>query len=135
MAAVSVASVCSPVAACPVQKNVAASSSAFRGASVNGLPALRMSRLVCSAEKKSVTNLPQLAASGASFAAFAATNPGAALALVDERLSTEGTGLGLGLSNPKLAWILVGVTTLVWALFFVYSSGLPEGDDDSGLSL
>lgn len=94
-----------------------------------------MSRLVCSAEKQTADNLPKLAASGVSFAAFAASNPGAALALVDERLSTEGTGLSLGLSNPKLAWILIGVFSLIWALYFVYSAGLPEGDDDSGLSL
>ena len=64
---------------------------------------------------------------------LAASQP--AVALVDERLSTEGTGLSLGLSNPLLIWILLGVATLVWALYFTYSSSLPEGDDDSGLAL
>lgn len=58
-----------------------------------------------------------------------------ALALVDERMSTEGTGLSLGLSNPLLIWILLGIATLIWSLYFSYSSSLPEGDDDSGLSL
>jgi hypothetical protein len=31
-----------------------------------------------------------------------------ALALVDERMSTEGTGLPFGLSNNLLVWILLG---------------------------
>ncbi|KAJ8470819.1 hypothetical protein OPV22_025162 [Ensete ventricosum] len=56
------------------------------------------------------------------------------LALVDERMSTEGTGLSLGVSNNLLGWILVGVFALIWALFFVYTSTLEE-DEDSGLSL
>ncbi|KAG0563262.1 hypothetical protein KC19_8G016900, partial [Ceratodon purpureus] len=106
---------------------------------VSGLPALRMPKIVCSAEKKEsakteeVNGLPQLAAAVTSAATMAYAHP--VFALVDERLSGEGTGLGLGVSNPKLTWILVGVTALVWALFFTYSSKLPEGDDDSGLDL
>ncbi|KAJ6392082.1 hypothetical protein OIU77_025943 [Salix suchowensis] len=56
------------------------------------------------------------------------------LALVDERLSTEGTGLPFGLSNNLLVWILLGVFSLIWSLYFVYTSSLDE-DDDSGLSL
>ena len=59
---------------------------------------------------------------------------GPALALVDERMSTEGTGLSLGVSNNLLAWILLGVFGLIWALFFVYTSTLEE-DEESGLSL
>ena len=92
---------------------------------------------MCSAEKESraeqVTGLPQLAAAVTSAATMAYAHP--VMALVDDRLSGEGTGLGLGVSNPKLTWILVGVTALVWALYFLYSSKLPEGDDESGLSL
>lgn len=104
-----------------------------------GLPALRMPRISCSAERKEtnkkgeVSGLPQLAAAVTSAATLAYAHP--VFALVDERLSGEGTGLGLGISNPRLTWILVGVTALVWVLYFVYSSNLPEGDDDSGLSL
>ncbi|WOL08901.1 hypothetical protein Cni_G17654 [Canna indica] len=56
------------------------------------------------------------------------------LALVDDRMSTEGTGLSLGISNNLLGWILVGVFGLIWALYFVYTSSLDE-DEDSGLSL
>ncbi|GLT73316.1 hypothetical protein SLA2020_451840 [Shorea laevis] len=42
-------------------------------------------------------------------AAWAATTitAGPAMALVDERLSTEGTGLPFGLSNNLLGWILL----------------------------
>ncbi|MGG6533031.1 UNVERIFIED_CONTAM: hypothetical protein C3P02_20585, partial [Clostridioides difficile] len=65
-------------------------------------------------------------------AALAAAGP--AVALVDERLSTEGTGLPFGLSNNLLGWILAGVFGLIWALYFVYASSLDE-DEDSGLSL
>jgi len=114
-----------------------------------GLPALHMPRIVCSAEErkgdvdKKKTEVSSSSSNGFSCSqlmvamstASALTAAHPALALVDERLSTEGTGLGLGLSNSKLTWILVGVTTLIWVLYFVYSTGLPEGDDDSGLSL
>ena len=57
-----------------------------------------------------------------------------AMALVCERLSTEGTGLPFGLSNNLLGWILFGVFGLIWALYFVYTSSLEE-DEESGLSL
>lgn len=97
-----------------------------------------MPKIVCSAEKKEsqteeLSGFPQLAAAVTSAATLAYAHP--VFALVDERLSTEGTGLGLGISNTKLTWILVGVTALIWALYFSYSSTLPEGDDDSGLDL
>ncbi|CAK9215174.1 unnamed protein product [Sphagnum jensenii] len=108
---------------------------------------LHTPRIVCSstAERKDIAEksldqgttgkagFSQLVAAMSTASALTAAHP--ALALVDERLSTEGTGLGLGLSNSKLTWILVGVTTLIWVLYFIYSTGLPEGDDDSGLSL
>lgn len=58
----------------------------------------------------------------------------AAMALVDERMSTEGTGLPFGLSNNLLGWILFGVFGLIWTLYFIYASSLDE-DEDSGLSL
>lgn len=57
-----------------------------------------------------------------------------AMALVDERMSTEGTGLPFGLSNNLLGWILFGVFGLIWTLYFVYTGSLDE-DEDSGLSL
>ncbi|CAI0434305.1 unnamed protein product [Linum tenue] len=69
----------------------------------------------------------------ATVAAAAASSP-AAMALVDERMSTEGTGLPFGLSNNLLGWILLGVFGLIWTLYTVYTSGLDE-DEESGLSL
>lgn len=67
-------------------------------------------------------------------AASAMTAASPAMALVDERMSTEGTGLSLGLSNNLLGWILLGVFGLIWSLYTVYTSTLDE-DEDSGLSL
>lgn len=64
----------------------------------------------------------------------AAMSGPAAMALVDERMSTEGTGLPFGLSNNLLGWILFGVFGLTWALYFAYVSTLEE-DEESGLSL
>ncbi|KAL8148841.1 photosystem II reaction center W protein, chloroplastic-like [Apium graveolens] len=67
-------------------------------------------------------------------ASAAAMSSPAAMGLVDERLSTEGTGLPFGLSNNLLGWILFGMFGLIWSLYFVYTSGLDE-DEESGLSL
>ncbi|KAD1508161.1 hypothetical protein E3N88_42710 [Mikania micrantha] len=57
-----------------------------------------------------------------------------AMALVDERMSTEGTGLPFGLSNNLLGWIPLVVFGLIWTLYFVYTGSLEE-DEESGLSL
>ncbi|KAJ4726811.1 Photosystem II reaction center W protein, chloroplastic [Melia azedarach] len=67
-------------------------------------------------------------------AACAATMSNPAMALVDERMSTEGTGLPFGLSNNLLGWILLGVFGLIWSLYFAYTTTLDE-DEESGLSL
>ncbi|XP_047312515.1 photosystem II reaction center W protein, chloroplastic-like [Impatiens glandulifera] len=67
-------------------------------------------------------------------AASAAALSSPAIALVDERMSTEGIGLPFGLSNNLLGWILLGVFGLIWTLYTVYTGTLDE-DDDSGLSL
>ena len=42
-----------------------------------------------------------------------------ALALADERMSIEGTGLNLGISNNLLGWILLGVFGLIWSLYTI----------------
>ncbi|XP_028792199.1 photosystem II reaction center W protein, chloroplastic-like [Neltuma alba] len=67
-------------------------------------------------------------------AVCAATVSSPAVALVDERMSTEGTGLPFGLSNNLLGWILLGVFGLIWAFYTVYTSELDE-DEESGMSL
>ncbi|XVF42207.1 hypothetical protein PTKIN_Ptkin01aG0341900 [Pterospermum kingtungense] len=95
------------------------------------------SRVRCSLEQKpsgsSMSSSPNIVASLMAAAAVTATAT-PAVALVDERLSTEGTGLPFGLSNNLLGWILLGVFGLIWALYFFYVSSLDE-DEDSGLSL
>uniref|UniRef100_A0ACD5WJR0 Uncharacterized protein n=1 Tax=Avena sativa TaxID=4498 RepID=A0ACD5WJR0_AVESA len=109
-----------------------------------GLPQLRTrsQRVRCSYSKDDKEATPAAAAAvrgaGASLlaAATAVTVSAApALALVDERMSTEGTGLSLGLSNNLLGWILLGVFGLIWSLYTVYTSGLDEDEESGGLSL
>ncbi|MED6186856.1 hypothetical protein PIB30_070696 [Stylosanthes scabra] len=88
-----------------------------------------------SIEEESKSKMGMLASSSMLGAAIAATmSSPAAMALVDERMSTEGTGLPFGLSNNILGWILLGVFALIWSLYIVYTSSLDE-DEDSGLSL
>ncbi|EHA8592178.1 photosystem II reaction center W protein, chloroplastic [Cocos nucifera] len=103
---------------------------------VLGLPQIRIGggRVRCSsAAKPSVTGGSNMGASLLVAASvMSVSNP--VLALVDERMSTEGTGLGLGVSNNLLGWILLGVFGLIWSLYFVYTSTLEE-DEESGLSL
>ncbi|XP_058105481.1 photosystem II reaction center W protein, chloroplastic-like [Magnolia sinica] len=113
-------------------KTMASSSS-----TVLGLPVMARGRVRCSAEEKpSTCQMGMDMGMSASLipAACAATMSGPALALVDERMTTEGTGLSLGVSNNLLGWILLGVFGLIWTLYFVYTSTFEE-DEDSGLSL
>ncbi|XP_068635184.1 photosystem II reaction center W protein, chloroplastic-like [Aristolochia californica] len=103
---------------------------------VLGLPVMvrRGGRVRCSAEEKAAAGVNTTMGASLLAAASTVASSGPALALVDERLSTEGTGLSLGLSNNLLGWILLGVFALIWALYFVYTSTLEE-DEESGLSL
>ncbi|XP_015891413.3 photosystem II reaction center W protein, chloroplastic [Ziziphus jujuba] len=102
------------------------------------LPAMgKKGKVRCSTEEKvSKPESKSNVSMGASLmaAAMAATMSSPAMALVDERLSTEGTGLPFGLSNNLLGWIIFGVFGLIWALYFIYTSTLEE-DEESGLSL
>lgn len=98
---------------------------------------MKMGRIKCKVEekpegKKSEESMVPGTVAAVAMAALAAAGP--AVALVDERMSTEGTGLPFGLSNNLLGWILAGMFGLIWALYFVYASSLDE-DEDSGLSL
>lgn len=100
------------------------------------LPAMkRGGKVRCSMEGKSSESNSKMGTSASLMAAaLAATMSSPAMALVDERLTTEGTGLPFGLSNNLLGWILLGVFGLIWALYFIYTSSLDE-DEESGLSL
>lgn len=96
-----------------------------------GVPAIaKGGRVRCSMkdERKSKENV------GMGLALLAATMSSPAMALVDDRMSTEGTGLPFGLSNNLLGWILLGVFGLIWAFYTVYTSDLDE-DEESGMSL
>ncbi|KAK1357122.1 PSII 6.1 kDa protein [Heracleum sosnowskyi] len=105
---------------------------------VAGLPVMpKVGKVRCSMEGKPSSSRDSKLGMGASLVGLAtagAMSSPVALALVDERLSTEGTGLPFGLSNNLLGWILFGMFGLIWSLYFIYASGLDE-DDDSGLSL
>ena len=103
-----------------------------------GLPKMaKVGKVRCSMETKgTVKESSSKIGMGASLIAAcgAAMSSPAAMALVDERLSTEGTGLPFGLSNNLLGWILFGVFGLTWTFYTVYTSEL-EDDEESGLSL
>lgn len=80
------------------------------------------------------TVLPKVEAAVICGAASLVASP--AYALVDKRLNGDGTRKALGVNEPILGWVLLGVFTTIWAL---YVQGTKElgGDkgDDSGLSL
>eukprot|EP00352_Strombidinopsis_acuminata_P000588 CAMPEP_0176346794 /NCGR_PEP_ID=MMETSP0126-20121128/6512_1 /TAXON_ID=141414 ORGANISM="Strombidinopsis acuminatum, Strain SPMC142" /NCGR_SAMPLE_ID=MMETSP0126 /ASSEMBLY_ACC=CAM_ASM_000229 /LENGTH=119 /DNA_ID=CAMNT_0017694523 /DNA_START=50 /DNA_END=409 /DNA_ORIENTATION=+ len=62
-----------------------------------------------------------------------------ALAVVDERLNGDGTGLIFGINDESLGFILLTVPVLVFSAFYAAQkdAGIQKGgaDDDSGLSL
>ncbi|KAG8078117.1 hypothetical protein GUJ93_ZPchr0007g5105 [Zizania palustris] len=104
-----------------------------------GVPQLRARSVRCSYSKDAKEEATPAAAAvvkgaGASLLAVAAS-AAPAMALVDERMSTEGTGLSLGLSNNLLGWILLGVFGLIWSLYTIYTSDLDEDEESGGLSL
>ena len=111
-----------------------------RPSQAQGLPQLRVraEKVRCSYSKNAKDVATPAVVNGASLmAAVSAMTVSAApaLALVDERMSTEGTGLSLGLSNNLLGWILLGVFGLIWALYTIYTSTLDEDEESGGLSL
>ncbi|KAK9067582.1 hypothetical protein SSX86_011693 [Deinandra increscens subsp. villosa] len=105
-----------------------------------GLPATyKMGKVHCSVKqatmKESSSRLAMTSVSSlVAITVVATMSSPMAMALVDERMSTEGTGLPFGLSNNLLGWILFGVFGLIWIAYFLYASDLDE-DEDSGLSL
>merc|ERR1712217_362953 len=58
-----------------------------------------------------------------------------ALALVDDRLNGDGAGIALGVNDPALGWVLVGVFTLVWSLYYAATKSLGGFGEDDGLGL
>ncbi|CEG01031.1 Photosystem II PsbW, class 2 [Ostreococcus tauri] len=63
-----------------------------------------------------------------------------ALAIVDDRLNGDGTGLPLGINDGALGIILASVPLAIFSLYFIagkQDAGIENGgkNDDSGLSL
>ena len=63
-----------------------------------------------------------------------------ALAVVDERLNGDGTGLIFGVNDESLGFILLTIPTLIFGLYYTANTkdeNIMAGgkDDDSGLSL
>ncbi|XP_073146927.1 photosystem II reaction center W protein, chloroplastic [Henckelia pumila] len=138
MAAVSTFTSTSPIARAASARRTFA---AVRPSAIIGLPSMSKmngGKVRCSMEggkgTEEESKMGVAASSIMASACAAAMSSPAALALVDERLSTEGTGLPFGVSNNLLVWILAGVFALIWALYFVYATSLEE-DEESGLSL
>ncbi|XP_059302683.1 photosystem II reaction center W protein, chloroplastic-like [Lycium ferocissimum] len=132
---------CSTTASSVARVALVHNGSVSHPSSVLGLPAMNktMGKVRCSMERKlegqeSESKLGMCGSLMAAACAASISISPTAMALVDERMSTEGTGLPFGLSNNLLGWILFGVFGLIWSLYTVYTSSLDE-DDDSGLSL
>merc|ERR1712146_588580 len=56
-------------------------------------------------------------------------------ALVDDRLAGEGTGKSLGINDPILAWVIIGVFTSVWGLYTAATKELGGQQEEDGLGL
>jgi len=89
--------------------------------------------VVCRAQQQSVA--AKAAAAAVSLPAFLAAHP--ALALVDDRMNGDGTGKILGISDPALFWVIAGVFTTVWAIYYVAGKDIDtdDNDEDYGLKL
>merc|ERR1712054_95926 len=56
-------------------------------------------------------------------------------ALVDDRLAGEGTGKIIGINDPILGWVIIGVFTTVWALYTAATKELGGQQEEDGLGL
>lgn len=55
---------------------------------------------------------------------------------VDDRLNGDGVGYPLGISDPALGWVFVGVASLLWILYFIAQKDFGDFEDkDSGVGL
>ncbi|KAI5019562.1 hypothetical protein ZWY2020_044450 [Hordeum vulgare] len=103
-----------------------------------GLPKPRLARaerVRCRCSKKPSSSLAPLVAKGvpllgaaSAMAASAAPMLASALALVDERMSSEGTGP----SSDLLGWILLVALGLALCFYTVYSSTFDDDDQSGG---
>merc|ERR1711907_370313 len=56
-------------------------------------------------------------------------------ALVDDRLAGEGTGKALGINDPILGGVIIGVFTVVWSLYYSATKDLGGQREEDGLGL
>lgn len=55
---------------------------------------------------------------------------------VDDRLNGDGVGYALGVSDPVLGWVIGGVASLIWILYFIAQKDFGDFEDkDSGVGL
>lgn len=107
----------------------------------NGTTTRRMAKKQAVRAQRCVTSAVSFkreAAKLTSLIAAAQTLP--ALAIVDDRLNGDGTGLPLGINDGSLGIILATVPLAVFSLYFIagkQDASIVAGgkDDDSGLSL
>eukprot|EP00878_Enallax_costatus_P000048 GHUV01000059.1.p2 GENE.GHUV01000059.1~~GHUV01000059.1.p2 ORF type:complete len:118 (+),score=36.97 GHUV01000059.1:175-528(+) len=87
----------------------------------------------CQAQKSEVAK-KAAAAAVAGLPALVAANP--AFALVDDRLNGDGVGYALGISDPTLGWVIAGVASLIWIVYFIAQKDFGNfEDDESGVGL
>ncbi|GFH17846.1 uncharacterized protein HaLaN_14558, partial [Haematococcus lacustris] len=90
--------------------------------------------VVCRAQSKQSPAAQKAAAVVAGLPALIAASP--AFALVDDRLNGDGVGLPFGINDGILGWVLVGVLSLVWALWYNAQKDLGDFEDpDAGLKI
>jgi len=105
-----------PALARPVRKNTVAAKAAV------ARPAARKAVVATASMERKATAAVSTAA--------AALSASPAFALVDQRLNGDGVGLPLGVSDPILFYIIAGVFTTVWAVFYVSDLTADEDDDE-----
>lgn len=54
---------------------------------------------------------------------------------VDNRLNGDGAGIPLGLNEPILGWVMLGVFSLIWVLYATTAKSFGAQDEEDGLSL
>ncbi len=87
---------------------------------------------VCAAQKQNM--MAKAAAAGIPITTLLAAHP--ALALVDDRLATEGTGKIFGINDNAIFWNMLAIFGTVWAVFYLSQKDLGgDEDDDAGLTL
>ncbi|KAL4857292.1 Eukaryotic translation initiation factor 2 subunit alpha [Chlorella vulgaris] len=117
----------------PALATVAASTSFSRVALARpqAVRTVAVRAVVCRAQQQNIA--AKAAAAAVSLPALLAAHP--ALALVDNRLNGDGTGRILGINDPSLFWVIAGVFTLIWAIYYRSTRDVDGGDNDEDFGL